>query len=166
MPCPVAPVFSRDGVASYYLPAGRWMHFLSGEVKEGPGWVREMCDYMSLPLLVRPNAVVAVGSRDDRPDYDYSDGVTVQVYELADRGQATAVIPSTAGDVEALVAVKREGHTITVERRGNLARWRVLLVGVGSIASVEGGTVESSPQGVIVAPRRNVESLIISLDVA
>jgi alpha-D-xyloside xylohydrolase len=160
----VAPVFSRDGVASYYLPAGRWTHFLSGEVKEGPGWVCESCDYMSLPLLVRPNAVIAVGGRDDRPDYDYSDGVTVQVYELADRGQATAVIPSTAGDVEALVGVKREGHTITVERRGNLARWRVLLVGVGSIASVEGGAIESSPRGVLVAPRRGAENLIISLD--
>jgi alpha-D-xyloside xylohydrolase len=31
----VAPVFAPDGTVEYYLPAGRWTNFLSGEVVEG-----------------------------------------------------------------------------------------------------------------------------------
>ena len=51
---------------------------------EGPRWLRETHDFMSLPLLVRPNSVIPVGSRTDRPDYDYTDGLTLQVYQLED----------------------------------------------------------------------------------
>jgi hypothetical protein len=38
---------------------------------------------LSLPLVARPGAVIAVGSPADRPDYDYGDGVTLQIYQLA-----------------------------------------------------------------------------------
>jgi hypothetical protein len=37
----VAPVMSYDGRVDYYLPAGRWVNFLSGEVVEGGRWQRE-----------------------------------------------------------------------------------------------------------------------------
>ena len=30
----VAPVFSADGWVEYYVPEGRWTHYLSGEVVE------------------------------------------------------------------------------------------------------------------------------------
>ena len=49
----VAPIFSADGVAQYYLPAGEWRHLLSGEQVQDPGWRREKYDYFSLPLWVR-----------------------------------------------------------------------------------------------------------------
>jgi alpha-D-xyloside xylohydrolase len=48
----VAPVFSADGMASYYLPAGEWRHLITGEVRPGPGWHTEQYDYFSLPLWV------------------------------------------------------------------------------------------------------------------
>ena len=38
----------------------------------------------SVPLLVRPDSVLAVGARTDRPDYDYRDGITLRLYELAE----------------------------------------------------------------------------------
>jgi alpha-D-xyloside xylohydrolase len=37
----VAPVFSPHGAVDYYLPAGRWTNFLTGQVVEGGRWVRE-----------------------------------------------------------------------------------------------------------------------------
>ena len=37
----VAPIFSPDGVVDYYLPAGRWTNFLTGQVIEGGRWLRE-----------------------------------------------------------------------------------------------------------------------------
>ena len=37
---------------------------------------------LSLPLLVRPNTRLPMGARDDRPDYDYEDGVTMREFEV------------------------------------------------------------------------------------
>jgi alpha-D-xyloside xylohydrolase len=127
--------------------------------------VRETHDFTSLPLMVRPNSIIAVGSHEDRPDYDYGDGVTLQVYELADGEHATAVIPSLAGAVDATFKVKREGRTITVEWHGLSKRWQLLLVGSKSVAFAEGGTLQGSPKGVLVTPTHDADSLRIVLDI-
>jgi len=162
----VAPVFSYDGAVTYYVPQGRWTNYITGEVVEGPGWARETHDFMSLPLMVRPGSVIAVGGREDRPDYTYGDGVTLRVYELADGERATAIIPSAAGGVEATFEVRREKHTISVEWQGAPKRWRLLLVGVESVASVEGGAVEGSPEGVFVTPAGEASRVRVLLDAA
>lgn len=80
--------------------------------------MRETHDAMSLPLLARPGSVIAVGRHDDRPDYDYGDDVTLQVYELAEGQSASVAIPSLTGDVASTFEVRREDDTIVVERRG------------------------------------------------
>ena len=85
----VAPVFTPDGTVDYYLPAGRWTHFLTGQVVEGGRWLRERHDTLSLPLLARPNSIIAVGATDDRPDYDFADGVTFHVFEIQDGATLT-----------------------------------------------------------------------------
>ena len=74
----------------YYLPAGRWTNLLTGQAQQGPGWHRERHDFLSLPLMVRPGTVLPLGGVDDRPDYDYADGVTFRVYELTDGDELLA----------------------------------------------------------------------------
>jgi alpha-D-xyloside xylohydrolase len=115
---------------------------------------------------VRPNSVIAAGSRDDRPDYDYGDGVTLQVYELADGERAAAVIPSLTGDVDATFEVRREEHTITVEPHGATKRWQLLLMGIPSVASVEGGAAESTQKGTLVTPVGGADGLRVLLGAA
>jgi alpha-D-xyloside xylohydrolase len=159
----VAPVFSHDGAVSYYLPEGCWTNYFTGEVMIGPRWVRETHGFMSVPLMVRPNSVLAVGDSEERPDYDYSDGVTLRVYELADGAHIAVAVPTTDGSVDATFDVKREDRTITVERHGAAKRWQLLLVGVRAIESVEGGAAESSAQGVLVRPARDAGRLAIAL---
>lgn len=91
----VAPVFSPDGDVEYYVPAGRWTHLLTGEETVGPRWVRERYSPVSLPILVRPNTLLAVGARDDRPDDDYAEGVTLEGFApsgTAPEGPAQAEI--------------------------------------------------------------------------
>jgi len=75
----VAPVFDPDGQVEYYLPDGDWVSLLTGRSVAGGGWVREHHDVDSLPLLLRPGAVVALGAREDRPDTDHLDGLTLLV---------------------------------------------------------------------------------------
>ena len=159
----VAPVFSPDGAVAYYVPAGRWTHFLTGEVIVGPGWVRETHDMLSVPLLVRPNSVIAVGGQNARPDYDYADGVTLHVYELADRHEITTDIPAAGGGTEVTFTIRREGQTIAVERQGPAKPWKLLLAGSGSVASVAGGSVEASALGALATPSDGADRLRVTL---
>lgn len=76
----VAPVFSTDGVADFYLPEGTWTSLLTGEKVSGGRWLREQHGFDSLPLYVRPGSVIPWGARVDRPDYDYLDGLVMRVF--------------------------------------------------------------------------------------
>ncbi|MBT9608023.1 alpha-xylosidase [Microbacterium sp.] len=91
----VAPVFSASGDVTFYLPAGEWTHLLTGERVTGGGWRREQHGFDSLPLYVRPGAVLPWGARDDRPDYDYLDGLTLRVFP---GGEGVAEVTVTAPD--------------------------------------------------------------------
>ncbi|MCB8968208.1 MAG: alpha-xylosidase [Ardenticatenaceae bacterium] len=160
----VAPVFSEQGSVTYYVPAGRWTNFLTGMVVEGPGWVHETHDFMSLPLLVRPNSVIAFGNRADRPDYDYGDGVTLHVYELADGKPVKTIIPSVTGEVAETFTISRDGQQITATCAGAAKRWQLLLVGMAAVASAENATIEHSPQGVLIIPLQESTQVQIWLD--
>lgn len=104
----VAPVFSFEGMVDYYVPAGKWTKLLTDEVIEGPCWVREKHDCLSLPLLVRPNSILVTG-RDDRPDYDTFEGVMVTSYQV--EGEAKAVVRSPKGETAEIVA-KADGSLL------------------------------------------------------
>ena len=76
----VAPVFTASGEVEFYLPEGTWTSLLTGEKREGGRWVRETHDFLSLPLYIRPGAVLPWGARADRPDYDYLEGLDLRVF--------------------------------------------------------------------------------------
>jgi alpha-D-xyloside xylohydrolase len=132
----VAPVFDADGWVDFYLPAGTWTSYLTGETRQGPGWFREQHGFLSLPLYVRDGAVLAVGGRDDRPDYDYLDGLTLVVY------------PSTSGARRTITVTQPDGVTadFVVERTATGARvtsshagaWSARAAGGESVASIDG----------------------------
>lgn len=59
--------------------------------------------------MVRQGCVIAMGARDDRPDYDYTDGVELHVYGL-DEGQAAACkVYGTDGRLAASFEVTMRG---------------------------------------------------------
>jgi alpha-D-xyloside xylohydrolase len=133
----VAPVFHGDGNVSYYLPEGKWTHLLDGRIVEGPRWMRETYGFLSLPLWVRSNSVIPLGRLSDKPDYDYSDGVTLQVYQLQDGKEARVEIPNLDGSIETTFIVRREGKSIQIQRQGLEKPWNLLLVGTDAAENVE-----------------------------
>ena len=159
----VAPVFSHDGSVSYYLPEGCWTNLLNGNVIEGPRWVREIHDFLSLPLLVRPNSVIPTGSRIDRPDYDYSDGVTLQVYQLEDGKNVKVEIPSLNGKIETTFDVRREGKTIHIQRQGTSKAWNVSLVGIDPVENMENAEIETVNGSTFVRVDGEMNELVIRL---
>ena len=58
--------------------------------------------------MVRPGTILPLGAVDDRPDYDYADGVTFRVYELTDGGELTCSVSTPQRD-EA-IRLKRAAH--------------------------------------------------------
>lgn len=110
----VAPVFHADGHVDYYLPSGQWTSLLTGETAEGDTWRHEEHDYLSLPLMVRENSVIPMGMTDDRPDYDYADGVELHVFEPRD-GILQVQIPDLRGAVAASYTLQVIGDEIKVE---------------------------------------------------
>ncbi len=131
----VAPVFTHDGSVRYYVPAGVWTHLLNGGTVQGPCWIREQCDFMNLPLLVRPNTVLAMSATMDRPDYDYSDDVILKVFQLENGRRVQVEIPDLSGNTESLFDVQRANDVIRMERKGPPKTWKIVLVGIHSIES-------------------------------
>jgi alpha-D-xyloside xylohydrolase len=146
----VAPVFAEDGAVTYYLPRGRWTDFFTGRVAEGPRWMEEKRDFLSVPLWVRPGSLLALGGCDGRPDYDYTDGVTIRAYALADGETASAAVPA-AGGAETVFEARREGRKITVRRNGPARDWKLFLAGVPEVSGVEGGKTTRRSNGTLIS---------------
>ena len=109
-----APVMHADGHADYYLPAGVWTNILNGERVSGDTWRREVHDFMSLPLMARPNSVIPMGACEERPDYDYADGLELHVFEPED-GEITVAVPDLRGNTAATYVVRTKDGRTTVE---------------------------------------------------
>ena len=101
----VAPVFHADSHVDYYLPDGLWTSLLDDRKVQGGHWQKETHDFLSLPLMVRPGTVLPMGKHDDRPDYDYTDGLELHVYQLAEGQTVTVKIPDLKGQLAATYTV-------------------------------------------------------------
>jgi alpha-D-xyloside xylohydrolase len=108
----VAPVFSAAGEVTYYLPAGRWTNYLTGEEADGGVWRSETHGFDSVPLWVREGSVIVTGSVDDRPDYDVLDSPLVTVFP-GDRVSSVRVVSPNGGTAEFRVERSDGGVTVT-----------------------------------------------------
>lgn len=150
----VAPVFNEEGRVSYYLPPGVWTDFFTGKKVTGGCWKQEEHGYMSLPLLVRPNTVLPVGRVEERPDYDYADGVLLHVFEVEDGKTASTVVYNPDGRPELEVTVERRGHTLFVEAQGAGKPWSMLFRGATGANKVTGGSCTADGEGLVFTPEK------------
>ncbi len=135
----VAPVFSADGHVEYYLPEGAWTSLLDGGVTEGRRWIRETHGFDSLPLRVRPGTVLPWGAVDDRPDYEWADGVTLRCFALPDGFDQIVTVPGSAGPATTF-RVRRVGVTVTATSGDARASWS-LQVGACTASAAGAGEV-------------------------
>jgi alpha-D-xyloside xylohydrolase len=159
----VAPVFTADGAVDYYLPAGTWTHFLTGRQVDGGRWLREHHDFTSVPLMVRPGAVIPVGAAAAGPAYDYAEGVTLQAYQLADGRSVSTAVPTTTGELAATFVTRRDGSAVTVEVDRPPRRWSVLLVGVDAVSALDGGTWTRHEQGVLIQAEDSARAIACTI---
>ncbi len=158
------PGFDAAGEVAYYVPEGTWTHLLTSAEVTGPRWHAERHGFMSVPVLARPGAVIPVGAVADRPDYNYADGVTLQVYRLPEGAARTVTVP--------VADPRRQPAALTVSRDRDMIRASVggparpLAVAAGRGARgrpVTGGTAAAHEQGTLIwadgAPRSRSRSV-------
>ncbi|MDQ0596490.1 alpha-D-xyloside xylohydrolase [Streptomyces canus] len=140
----VAPVFTDDGTVEYYVPEGTWTNVLTGTQVTGPRWAREQHDFHTLPLLARPDSVIALGADDQHPVSAWADGVELRVHAFADGAEQTVVIPSTDGPGEtARFHLRRRGDRLHVSTDSPHA-WQLRIGGPSATAhSWPAGTREA-----------------------
>jgi alpha-D-xyloside xylohydrolase len=125
----VAPIFTDDGTVEYYVPEGTWTNVLTGAQVTGPRWAREQHDFHTLPLLARPDSVIALGADDQHPVSAWADGVELRVHAFADGAEQTVVIPSTDGPGEtARFHLRRRGDRLHVSTDSPYA-WQLRIGG-------------------------------------
>lgn len=115
----VAPIFNQNGVVDYYLPKGTWTNYITNERVSGGSYQQEKHGYLSLPLMVRNNTVLPVGSVDTVPDYDYTDNVTYHVFELDQETVITTPIYSIRQTCDETFTLTKKGNNIVLERNGS-----------------------------------------------
>ena len=84
-----APIFNEKGMAEYYLPAGTWTNYLTGEQTQGGVWRKEHHDYCSIPLWVRENAIVPASRTCRTVSEPYAQDLEFRVYTLRDTASST-----------------------------------------------------------------------------
>ena len=124
----VAPVLKGNGEVSYYLPEGTWTNYLTGEVKAGGKWHKEIFDYFHLPLMVRENTVLAAGNCEEKPDYDYTDGTLLKLFQIREGAEFQTVIPDENGREAMKVGVLKKTERISVNVTGG-RDWKIEVPG-------------------------------------
>ena len=147
----VAPIFNDQSMAEYYLPKGTWTNFFTGEEKEGCGWFTEKHSYLSIPLMVKENSIIALGAHDDKPDYDYGDGVELRIYALKDGKTAEAIVYGMDQAEELSVFAKREGSQIHITVKTDKP-YTIRLVNV-TAASVSEGELQHDGNDTVLQGR-------------
>ncbi|ROT36287.1 alpha-xylosidase [Sodiomyces alkalinus F11] len=116
-----APVFEESGEVEFYLPQGKWTSYFTGEVRDGPGWFREKHGFGTLPLYVRENTVLVLGSEKAvGAVYDYTEDVEVRLYQVREGAKASLV--DTEGNEVGVLEVGSDGKLKDVSvLKGNFA---------------------------------------------
>ncbi len=122
----VAPIFNPESIGEFYLPEGNWTNFFTGEVLTGGKWYSQKFDYLSIPLFVKENSIIALGAHDDRPDYDYEVNPEIRIYSIKDGATVKTTICNMSGEEVCEITATRNGNDVTVTSTLPLASVNVL----------------------------------------
>lgn len=145
----VAPIFNDRGEAEFYVPEGRWTNYLTNKVYEGGKWYKEIHDYHTLPLLVKPNSLVVEGDVNNYAEYDYTKNVTVHVFEFEEGKEVSFDIFNTNGKKVGSIDGRREKKKMTFTIEG-LSNVKLLLRNIEKVTSLEGGKKALSDTGISI----------------
>lgn len=135
----VAPVF-HDSRVEYYLPSGSWTHLLTGETRSGGRWFSEEQDFFGLPVWVRDNALICLGTSGSLADYDLARGVRLVCGRLEGRVSIEARLVDGKGDPAGVLEVYHDGRRVRV-KSPTLSDFQVHLPWASTVVDIERGSL-------------------------
>ena len=157
----VAPVFTEAGDVQFYLPEGRWTHLWHNDELDGSRWHKQQHGFLSLPVYVRDNTLLALGNNDQRPDYVWHEGTAFHLFNLQDGHEAVCEVPDADGSVIFTLKAARTGNTITVTGAGEAKNWTLCLRNVVKVNGLQDGSQAESEQGLVVKPQGNALTITL-----
>ena len=154
----VAPIFNDMGQAEYYLPSGTWTNYLTGEEVQGGCWRTEQHGYLSLPLMVRENTVLAVSEGIESASAPYAEHMLLKVYGLAKEAH-TCVYQGKENVLE--LTVSKNENVITVHSKAKYA-YKLQFVNCTCLSTGDGG-VESIQDGSMVMVAGGTQDMALYL---
>jgi alpha-D-xyloside xylohydrolase len=137
----VAPVFSRSGEVSYYLPAGVWTNFFTGESVAGGSWRKETVPFDSVPLWVRDGSVLVTNPGHDSAVYEYGKDALVSVFLNGDSiDSASATVSEEDGSSVVFSASRGADGAVSVSSSDG-REFRARLGITGETVASQGGRV-------------------------
>ncbi|MBQ2720906.1 MAG: alpha-xylosidase [Clostridia bacterium] len=149
----VAPVFRESGDVTYYLPEGEWTHLLSNETKIGGKWMTDNYDFFSLPLFVRENSILPIGGNNSETVYDYTDGLTLNIFALKDK--AETVVYDNKGNLALTAKAVNENGKITVTLDGSFKNLKICMRNICKVNSLVGAVAENDALGTVLSVTEN-----------
>jgi alpha-D-xyloside xylohydrolase len=134
----VAPVF-HESAAEYYLPTGEWVHLLTGERRLGGRWFFDVLDYFGVPLWIRPNGIIPVGSELRQVDYDYAAGVDLVCGKLDGATSRVTDLVDRRGNASSKFELTQDGNNVVVASLDGRRDFRVRLPWAAGIDALVGG---------------------------
>lgn len=124
----VAPVLDASGWVQFYVPrttrAGgegarwRWWFDTSKTYEEGQ-WYTETHDFTTLPLLIRPGAVISYNPSLKTPEDNYLEGLQVLINgPLEGAGQVEVILPSNVHEVHRIIQTNEFGNVTDLGASG------------------------------------------------
>ncbi|HBE80054.1 MAG TPA: hypothetical protein DDW65_20075, partial [Firmicutes bacterium] len=89
---------------------------------------------------------------DNRPDYDYADGITFQLFELEDQCEISTTLYNCAGEPELKATVTRCNKSICVKVQDSVKPWSILWRGGMAIKTIVSGSDDSNSEGIRISP--------------
>jgi alpha-D-xyloside xylohydrolase len=133
----VAPVF-HEQLAEFYLPSGTWTNLLDGEQRQGSTWYFDRLNFLSLPLYVRPNHVVAMSSVVDQVDYDYAHNVRLVIGQLDAPTPIECQLYDRSGNKTTRFSINCEPGRILVKNAEGRSDFEIQLPWARSVTRLKG----------------------------
>lgn len=111
----IAPVFDSSGKTSVYLPDENFYDFFTGEKISGGRVVHKTYDYMTLPVYVKENSLIAIG-REDISEYDFSENITIRAYGVTSQ---SIDLFDRKGNKKATVFAEKKGDELSFNVEGD-----------------------------------------------
>ena len=97
---------------------------------------------MEMPVLARPNSIVAFGAFENQFEYDYLNGADAMICNLEDGKSAETSIYDTKANLVLTLKATRKGNVIFVESSATDKTFTVSVAGTDKKITMQGGKGE------------------------